>query len=528
MANKYDDKVEILFGDENSANAAQNAANDAWTPPEDSAPAIIEIDPGSAWTPDMAGSYSYKRTVSGGTQVPPYQSKPAPAPYQSTATMKEAERPDYTSELRKYEDSDTYLAYADAMNVIGEKLKGGSPEYLGQYDAKLLDAYNAIVNRDPFTYNAEEDPTWQNYKNRYTDLGQQAMRDTMGQAAHLTGGYGNTYAQRVGQQAYNAYMGELADRLPELEQQAYNRWRDQGNDLLQQYALLSDLRETDYSRWRDQVSDYNYNLQLYNAYQQDLYDRQATLQSLLNQEEGVYYDRQRDDLADYRYDEETGYNRYRDELADWRYEDESGYSRYRDRVSDARYEDELSYSRQRDAIADARYEDELRYERLRDQVADQRYAQEFAYQQQKDSQDYNLDLMKLQMSAMGSSGSSGSSGSYGGGSYGGSSYGGYSGYGDYYGGYTDYGGYGGYSDYGYSSSYVPYDPAALSGYSGSNPSGLSTEATQRMLNQLTGANLAVDGIWGSATQAAWEDYLRQEASANEYYQGLVDQYVTFR
>jgi guanine deaminase len=54
--------------------------------------------------------------------------------------------------------------------------------------------------------------------------GQQAMRDTMGQAAALTGGYGNTYAQQAGEQAYAAYLSRLNDVLPELYGEAYNRF----------------------------------------------------------------------------------------------------------------------------------------------------------------------------------------------------------------------------------------------------------------------------------------------------------------
>ena len=44
--------------------------------------------------------------------------------------------------------------------------------------------------------------------------GKQAMQDTMGQAAALTGGYGSTYGQAVGQQQYDAYLQNLNDEVP--------------------------------------------------------------------------------------------------------------------------------------------------------------------------------------------------------------------------------------------------------------------------------------------------------------------------
>lgn len=82
------------------------------------------------------------------------------------------------------------------------------------------------------------------------------MQDTMGQAAALTGGYGSTYGEQVGQQAYNAYLQNLNDIVPQLQQQAYQRYQDEGTDLYNQYSLVKGREDTDYGRYRDTVSDY--------------------------------------------------------------------------------------------------------------------------------------------------------------------------------------------------------------------------------------------------------------------------------
>ena len=84
--------------------------------------------------------------------------------------------------------------------------------------------------------------------------GQRAMQDTMGQAAALTGGYGNSYAQIAGQQQYNQYMEGLNDIVPELEQRAYQRYADEGDRLINNYNLLGTADDRDYSRNMD---DYN-------------------------------------------------------------------------------------------------------------------------------------------------------------------------------------------------------------------------------------------------------------------------------
>lgn len=125
-------------------------------------------------------------------------------------------------------------------------------EYEGKYDQQLADLYNQITQRKPFEYNSEDDLLYQQYVDRYTKGGKLAMEDTMGQAAALTGGYGNSYAQRVGQQTYDEYMTGLNDQAATLMQQAYQRYMDEGDQLTKQYSMLGQLAADDYSKWADQ------------------------------------------------------------------------------------------------------------------------------------------------------------------------------------------------------------------------------------------------------------------------------------
>ena len=129
-------------------------------------------------------------------------------------------------------------------------------EYQSQWDGELTELYNRIANRKPFSYDIGTDPVYQQYREQYQRQGRLAMQDTMGQAAALTGGYGSTYGEQVGQQAYNAYLQNLNDVVPDLYNAAYNRYRDEGTDLYNQYGLLSDRENQAYSRYRDTVNDY--------------------------------------------------------------------------------------------------------------------------------------------------------------------------------------------------------------------------------------------------------------------------------
>lgn len=107
------------------------------------------------------------------------------------------------------------------------------------YIEQLNSLYDQIMNRKPFQYDLNGDLLYRQMADQYTQLGQQAMRDTMGQAAALTGGYGNSFAQQVGNQAYQQYMTALNDNIPELYQQALNAYFAQGDQLLQQYELAA-------------------------------------------------------------------------------------------------------------------------------------------------------------------------------------------------------------------------------------------------------------------------------------------------
>lgn len=138
-----------------------------------------------------------------------------------------------------------------------QQVQGRRPgAYQSRWDAELDSLYDQITIRKPFQYDLNKDALYQQYKEQYQRLGRTAMQDTMGQAASLTGGYGSTYAEQVGQQTYNAYIQSLNDIVPELYDRAYGRYQDEGQDLYNRYGLVSDRESMDYSKYRDTVSDY--------------------------------------------------------------------------------------------------------------------------------------------------------------------------------------------------------------------------------------------------------------------------------
>ena len=99
------------------------------------------------------------------------------------------------------------------------------------------------------------------------------MKDTMGQAAALTGGYGNSYAQSVGQQQYDAYLQQLNDVVPELYGMAYDQYEAENEQLMNQYAMLGDMRDDEYGRYQDALNAYWQNVNYLTDRANDAYNQ---------------------------------------------------------------------------------------------------------------------------------------------------------------------------------------------------------------------------------------------------------------
>ena len=182
--------------------------------------------------------------------------------------------------------------------ALGMAQNGAKPVYSGTYEQQLGDLYDKIQNREKFSYDVNADPLYDLYKDRYIQQGKLAMKDTTGQAAALTGGYGNTYAQSVGQQAYDAYLQNLSDVIPQLYGMAYDQYQDEGDRLKDLYGMAGQMRDAEYGRYRDDLSDYEYGQQVARQMEAQEYERRTneenTAYNRRIQEENTAYARQQD------------------------------------------------------------------------------------------------------------------------------------------------------------------------------------------------------------------------------------------
>lgn len=162
----------------------------------------------------------------------------------------------YKYEEFKYDPYEKSDVVKEAEAMIQQQMANKPGEFSSNWQSQLDETLNKILNREKFSYDLNGDALYQQYKDQYTTQGQMAMMDTMGQAQAATGGYGNSYAQSVGQQTYQGYLQELNDRVPELYQLALNQYNQEGQNLKDQASMLDSLTQQDYEKHRDKVSDY--------------------------------------------------------------------------------------------------------------------------------------------------------------------------------------------------------------------------------------------------------------------------------
>lgn len=212
-----------------------------------------------------------------------------------------------------YAESDTV---SQAQAALQQQLAAKPGAYQSQWQEKIDSILDSIMNREDFSYDVNGDALYQQYKDQYTALGKLAMQDTMGQAAAMTGGYGNSYASAVGNQAYQSYLSQVNEVVPELYAMALDKYNQEGNELYKQYSLLADQENQDYGRYQD-------------TYNQWLSERDYLA--------GVYNDERSFDYSQYANDRDFAYGTYADDKS-------YAYNEYRNAIADEQWQKQYDES----------------------------------------------------------------------------------------------------------------------------------------------------------------------------------------
>lgn len=255
---------------------------------------------------------------------------------------------------KKYVQSDAVTQAQQALQGLQANKPGA---YQSQFQAGMNDLLGQIQNRDKFQYDVNADALYQQVAQNYMQQGQQAMMDTMGQAAALTGGYGNSYAQTAGQQQYNQHLLGLAEMVPQFQQMALQQYQMEGDDLMDRYALMMQQDESAYARYQDDL----------NRYYADLDRAQAA------------FDNERDyDYSRFADDRNFEYGKYQDEL-------NHQYRTDRDKVADDQWLQQWIHQQERDRITDSQWDQQMQYQKEQDQRAYEQWLKELQYQQERDA-----------------------------------------------------------------------------------------------------------------------------------------------
>lgn len=161
-----------------------------------------------------------------------------------------------------WDESKKGAAALNAYNTAKDKVNNYEKFTYGN-QAQLDEIMKKILSGEKFSYDLNGDALYQQYKDKYIKQGKMAMGDAIGQASAMTGGYGNSYAQSVGQQQYQASLDNLNDIVPELYQMAYDKYTADRQELYNQYGMLTDdydraygIHQDGYQKLLDQLGIY--------------------------------------------------------------------------------------------------------------------------------------------------------------------------------------------------------------------------------------------------------------------------------
>ena len=210
-----------------------------------------------------------------------------------------------------------------------QKIQSGRTSYTDQVQEMM----DKIMNRDKFSYDVDNDPLFQQALASAMNSGKQAMQDTIGQASALTGGYGSTYATSAGNQAYNSFIEDAYDNLPQYYQMALEAYQMEGDEMYRQFGMVSEMDDKEFNRnVAAYDATYQHRNQMYNEAYGQFRDEKSDAFATANLQLNEHGQRVND-----------AYNLYNAELnyADSMYEKE--YTKWADEVNMAWKETELLY-----------------------------------------------------------------------------------------------------------------------------------------------------------------------------------------
>lgn len=142
-----------------------------------------------------------------------------------------------TSDDYGYNELQMQKAYgANSYDADAAKSLNSAKRYKRYSDPYAKDRYNVYDKIKNFSYNPENDASFEAYKNMYERQSKAAQDQVYSNLTAMSGGRNNSWASASVAQTANAYNQKIADKIPELAKEAYDK-------LLTEYNLLGDMSE---------------------------------------------------------------------------------------------------------------------------------------------------------------------------------------------------------------------------------------------------------------------------------------------
>ena len=161
-------------------------------------------------------------------------------------------------------------AYKKQMKKSEKKYNNAVKKgFKAPYKSQLKNTINKI-NNSKFEYDINKDELYNQYKEQYQAMGNTAMQEAQAEATALTGGFANSYAETAGQQAYNSYLSQLQQIVPQLYSQARATYDQDLSNMYNQANLYNSLNSQAYSEYAAKLDQLNNNRNYaYNKYWND-------------------------------------------------------------------------------------------------------------------------------------------------------------------------------------------------------------------------------------------------------------------
>ena len=317
------------------------------------------------------GTSDYAKTTQGRTGQVQYQpvgtftNAPTPSNIQLTDTMvdeikrKSSEGIPLTNWSAQKQE--LYNSYKNPAPTYQTYSGGSAPTYSSQYEGLIQDALNELLSgTGNFSYNYKDDPLYQQYKESYQREGDRALSNGMAEATALTGGRMNSNAIIAGQQAQNYYNAQLNDKIPELENYAYQKYLAELQQQQSNIGTLQNLEAQDYAKYQDQLAQFNT-------------DRAFEYQQIMDQNNYNYQnyrDTQAYDRSVIESDRNYDYNLWNTQNALAQDQRNFNYQKERDSVSDTKWQkqfdqavsefaQQMAFNKDRAAASDSQWQQQF-------------------------------------------------------------------------------------------------------------------------------------------------------------------------